>query len=162
MDIIIFIWWSIHCLSIRSPGPLQNFLKLSIEVSSRVLSSCLLRYPSRSKSNKSKTKRIFSFVEDKQIIERPQQNSLKSIQPERSRSNSLNADSATYYIFLFELSIITFGKVFKSVKTFMNAYLSRPCVPNGPELPPPHLVSLPLLMNSWNLFLRISICFSFH
>lgn len=92
---ITFKLCSIQSLSIGSPGPLQNFLKLKTEVSRSILNSSLLRNPSRSVSKRSKIKRIFSLFELRQIIDKPQQNSLKSMNPERSRSNNLKADSAT-------------------------------------------------------------------
>lgn len=95
---IIFKWCSTHILSAYYSWLLQNFLKLATDASSKVLNSFLFKYPSLSRSNKSKTKRIFSLVELRQIMESPQQNSLKSINPDRSLSNNLNADSATYYI----------------------------------------------------------------
>ena len=96
--IIILKWCSTHYLSIYSPGPFENFLKLITEVSSKVFNSVLLRYPSLSRSNKSNTNLIFSLVPLRHIIDSPQQNSLKSMNPERSLSNNLNADSATLYI----------------------------------------------------------------
>jgi len=87
---------------------------------------------------------IFSFVEERQIIEIPQQNSRKSMVPDRSLSKSRKALSATGFR-VFRMEIYTLGKALKSAKTLRKAALSR-------SLPP----------CSVNFSLKISMCLSFH